>query len=174
MNRESGESMQELVRRISERRPLGQDAQANRFVRRAGEPDTQLYAHHNERLGIEFLVERLDFPGAQTLDPRIVRIPPGRNNERHRHAHESIFVVLRGRGQVLIGTTWHDVRAGSFAFVPRWVFHQSRNTGSLEDLVVLAIADLGLTRAVLGNYDRGTRLKEGSADARPCDSTEVA
>lgn len=130
----------------------------------AGGP--QVYANKNERLGIEFAVERVMFPGIQTMDPRIVRIPPGHNNERHRHAHETIFVILEGAGEVLIGENRAPVKRGDFAFVPRWLFHQTINTGDSE-LVVLAITDFGFTSAVLGDYDQRTRLREGGDDAVP-------
>ena len=132
-------------------------------VRTSDSSGTPMYSNHNERLNIEFNVERLSFPGLQTMDPRLVRIPPGRNNERHRHAHESIFVILEGQGEVLIGDTRIPVRKGDVAFVPRWLFHQTSNTGEV-DLVVLAITDFGFTSAVLGNYDRRTRLSEGGED----------
>jgi oxalate decarboxylase/phosphoglucose isomerase-like protein (cupin superfamily) len=96
-----------------------------------------------------------------------VRIPPGRNNEYHRHAHESLFVVLEGEGEVLIGKRWTPVRAGGIAFVPRSIFHQTRNVSATEDLVVLAITDFGFTSAVLGDYDKRTRVAEGGGDDAP-------
>jgi hypothetical protein len=42
--------------------------------------------------------------------------------------------------------------------------HTSGKCGD-EDLVLLAITDFGLTSAVLGDYDRGTRLRLGGEDA---------
>ena len=92
------------------------------------------------------------------MDPRVVRISPGRNNEQHKHAHESLFVILQGRGEVLVGEQWNPVRKGDVAFVPRWIVHQTKNTSATEELVVLAITDFGFTSAVLGDYDRRTRL----------------
>jgi hypothetical protein len=88
-------------------------------------------------------------------------------NERHRHAHETLFVVLQGRGEVLLGDAWRVITAGDVAFVPRWIFHQTRNTSYSRDLVVLAITDFGLTSAVLGDYDRRTRLALAGEDAGP-------
>jgi len=134
-------------------------------VRNCVERGPALYSNTNERLGIEFGVEKVPFPGIEVMDPRIVRIPPGRNNERHKHAHESIFVIVEGRGEVLIGEQRVQVKAGDVAFVPRWLVHQTSNTGD-TDLVVLAITDFGFTSAVLGDYDRRTRLREGGADAQ--------
>jgi gentisate 1,2-dioxygenase len=126
-----------------------------------------MYANRNPRLGIDFTVERLAFPGIQTLDPRIVRIAPGRVNERHRHAHESLFVVLSGVGEVLVGDRWSPIGAGDLAFVPRWLFHQTRNTSISEELLVLAITDFGFATAILGDCDRRQRLAAGGDDAGP-------
>ena len=95
----------------------------------------------------------------------MVRIPPGRNNELHKHAHESLFVILEGEGEVRLGNEWRAVHKGDCAFVPRWIFHQTRNTSATEDLVLLAVTDFGFTSAVLGDYDKRTRLSEAGEQA---------
>jgi gentisate 1,2-dioxygenase len=82
----------------------------------------------------------------QTAATRIVRIPPHRSNERLRLGQESIFVVLSGSGEVLIGEARFAVRRGDVAFVPRWFFQQATNTGD-DALVLLAITDFGLASA---------------------------
>ena len=74
-------------------------------------------------------------------------------------------MITSGRGEVRIGQRVEPVAAGDVVFVPRWIFHQSRNTDSAEELVILAITDFGLTSAVLGNYDRRIRLREGEDQA---------
>jgi mannose-6-phosphate isomerase-like protein (cupin superfamily) len=140
------------------------DFEPNACVHSATAAGTPMYANRNERLGIEFEVERVAYPGIQTMDPRIVRIAAGRNNELHRHAHESLFVIMRGAGEVAIGETRVPVATGDVAFVPRWVMHQTFNTGSSE-LVILAITDFGFTSAVLGDYDQRTRLATKGSDA---------
>jgi mannose-6-phosphate isomerase-like protein (cupin superfamily) len=140
----------------------GLDAEV--FVRSATAAGTPMYANRNDRLNIAFAVERLAYPGIQTMDPRLVRIAPGRNNELHRHAHESLFVVIAGAGFVLIGDTRVAIATGDVAFVPRWVMHQTSNPGTSE-LVILAITDFGFTSAVLGDYDRRTRLAHDGGDA---------
>ena len=50
------------------------------------------------------------------------------------------------------------VNSGGVAFVPRWAFHQTSNMSQTEELVILAITDFALTKAVLGDYDKRTRL----------------
>lgn len=154
-----------LVTSVTARLPLGEDAPPGAFTHDGLAPGRAMYQNTNERLGIEFSVERVAFPHLSAMDPRIVRIAPARNNERHRHAHESIFVVLAGRGEVLVGEIWSPVKSGDIAFVPRWIFHQTRNTSESEELVLLAITDFGLTSACLGDYDRRTRLAANGDDA---------
>ncbi len=117
-----------------------------------------LYSNVNERLNIDFNVERLPFPATQVLDPRIIHIPAGKVNERHRHAHETLFYILQGSGSVLIDEAVIEVTAGDAVFIPRWCIHQSRNTGTCE-MVILAVTDFGLTSRLLGNYERQTRMK---------------
>jgi len=153
-----------LAELAASRKPPVELPDVTGWVRAAGAGGPTMYENKNEKLNIDFQVERLTFAGLQTMDPRIVRIPPGRNNERHKHAHESLFVVLEGSGEVLIGEQRVPIATGGIAFVPRWLFHQTINTGT-TDLVVLAITDFGFTSAVLGDYDRRTRLSEGGADA---------
>jgi mannose-6-phosphate isomerase-like protein (cupin superfamily) len=166
MNELITEEVLRLATIAASRKPPVENPAASECVRTSDASGALMYSNHNERLNIEFNVERLSFPGLQTMDPRIVRIPPGRNNELHRHAHESIFVILAGQGEVLIGDTRIAVKQGEVAFVPRWLFHQTSNTGDV-DLVVLAITDFGFTSAVLGDYDRRTRLSENGEDTIP-------
>lgn len=120
--------------------------------------------NRNDKVSIDFKVDRLAFPELQTMDPRMLRIAPGKNNAYHKHAHESLFVILQGEGEVRVGDTWSPVKAGGVAFVPRWIFHQTRNTSATEELVILAITDFGFTSAVLGDYDKRTRLAQGGPD----------
>jgi mannose-6-phosphate isomerase-like protein (cupin superfamily) len=155
-----------LIATARGREPLGTEQPGEVWVRPALARGAAMYRNRNERLGVDFEVDRLAFPHLQTMDPRVVRIAPGATNERHRHAHESLFVVLAGRGEVLVGEQRLPVGAGDVAFVPRWIFHQTRNTDPAAELVVLAITDFGFTSAVLGDYDQRTRLARGGDDVR--------
>jgi gentisate 1,2-dioxygenase len=128
-------------------------------------PKTFHYSNKDERLGIDFQVAKLPFAGLQVMDSRLVTIAPGACNEKHRHAHESIFVLLSGEGENVINKQAIMLEMGSIAYVPRWVVHQSRNTSTHNPLLLLAITDFGLTSAVLGDYDAKTRLKSEGADA---------
>lgn len=121
------------------------------------------YANREVKRGIDFCVEDHPFAAA-VLDPRVVRIAPGACNEKHRHAHESLFVVLEGSAEIQIGDQTHALERGGVAFVPRWVVHQTCNPSEQQPLMLLAITDFGLTSTVLGDYDARTRLRHNGED----------
>lgn len=153
-----------LITNIEARRPLAADAPVSAFRADPGNNHRQIYRNRNDKLGIDFAVDVLDFPGTQAFDARVVRIAAGGNNELHKHAHESLFYIISGTAEVRIGEATLTLNAGGLAFVPRWVFHQSKNLSQTDELVILAITDFGLTKAVLGDYDKRTRLAENGAD----------
>jgi hypothetical protein len=124
-----------------------------------------MYSNCNSKLEIDFCVDRLLLAGLQVMDPRLVRIAPGSRNECHRHAHESIFIVIAGQAELRLGDELLSLNTGDVACVPRWVVHQAFTTSSHEELLMHAITDFGLTSAVLGDYDRRTCLSVGGTDA---------
>jgi pyrroloquinoline quinone (PQQ) biosynthesis protein C/quercetin dioxygenase-like cupin family protein len=116
-----------------------------------------LYSNKMEHLNIEFSVNRVDF-GAEVFDVRLVSIAPHRNTEHHRHAHESLLTVTKGRGRVLVDDFAIDVGPGDTVFIPRWAMHQTQNATD-ETMELLAVTDYGLTRHVfLGDHLRTTRM----------------
>jgi quercetin dioxygenase-like cupin family protein/pyrroloquinoline quinone (PQQ) biosynthesis protein C len=151
--------LQGLLGRIQERRSLAAVATQAPVVLHGRVNDGgnhALYQNDNPRLGIEFTVQRVPF-AAEVMDTRLVRIPPRKNNERHKHPHESIFYVVQGQGRLQVDSTHIDLQAGDLAFVPRWAVHQTHNTGD-GDLVIVAITDFYLTDAAyLGNHLADTR-----------------
>lgn len=117
-----------------------------------------LYENKMEGQNIDFFVQRLPFP-LEVLDPRIVRIPPGKTNELHRHAHETVFIFFKGTGHVKVDEVRIPAKEGDFVFIPRWCRHQSVNEGP-DEMVFLAVADFGLTgKSFFGNYLKTARLK---------------
>ncbi|SCK23170.1 Cupin domain-containing protein [Variovorax sp. HW608] len=135
--------------------------QARRSLERSDEPPIALHPGMGEIMfeeaddtrEIRFAVERYPMT-AEVLDPRVVRIPPGKFNNRHKHAHETLFYFISGAGRILVGDTWVPVKQGDAVFSPRWAIHQTHNTGS-EELVLLAITDYYLTNQVyIGRYDK--------------------
>lgn len=150
------------IDRIQARRSLcPADADEALLKFRPDQPSgSTLYHNKIDAMDVDFTVERAPFP-AEVLDARVVRIPPGKANERHRHAHETVFHILSSRGRVLVGEKWIDVERGDCVFVPRWAVHQSRNDGE-EEMAILAITDFYLTGKVfLGDYDATARMKRG-------------
>jgi mannose-6-phosphate isomerase-like protein (cupin superfamily) len=160
------DAMARLLAVAAAREPLGGEAAEGAFTADVSTGGASMYAHRNERLNIDFTVDRLAFPHLQTMDPRLLRIAPGCRNEFHKHAHESLFVVLEGEGRVRIGEHWSPLSKGTVAFVPRWIFHQTQNTSPTDTLVILAITDFGFTSALLGDYDQRTRLAQGGSDSK--------
>jgi mannose-6-phosphate isomerase-like protein (cupin superfamily)/pyrroloquinoline quinone (PQQ) biosynthesis protein C len=149
-----------IVSRIQDQRSLTARATgAGSSLRaRCSTDGVHLYGNVHEKLRIDFKVTRLPF-SPEVLDPRVVKIAPGKSNEMHKHAHETVFYVIQGSGRILVDNDAVDVGPGDSVFVPRWAFHQSQNTGSTE-LVILAVTDYGLTGKVfVGNYDRTARMK---------------
>ena len=154
-----------LIDRVADRIPKNYDIEHDKFRYKSDENRSSLYRNSNKKLNIDFSVDKLNFTDIQVIDPRIVTISPSCNNELHKHAHESVFYIIQGSGEIVIGKDSLFVSTGDIAFVPRWIFHQSKNTSDTEDLIILAITDFGLTSAVLGDYDKRTRLAEKGSDA---------
>jgi quercetin dioxygenase-like cupin family protein/pyrroloquinoline quinone (PQQ) biosynthesis protein C len=151
------------IDRIQARRSLlTDDVRDSQLKFQPHEPsDTTIYRNQIEAMNIDFTVERAPFP-AEVIDARVVRIPPGKANERHRHAHETVFYILQGSGRVMVGDRWIEVAPGDSVFVPRWAMHQSQNKGDTE-MAILAITDFYLTgKAFLGDYDSTARMKRSA------------
>ena len=83
---------------------------------------------------------------------------------RQRMNDPDTSALFAHRAEIRIGDAALTLNAGGLAFVPRWVFHQSKNLSPTDELVILAITDFGLTKAVLGDYDKRTRLAANGAD----------
>jgi len=116
----------------------------------AGAATKPLYENEHDKLNIKFTVERLPLE-AEVLDPRVVRIPAGKFNEKHKHAHETLIYLLEGSGQVIVDDRTFAVRAGDCVLVPRWAMHQTQNLGRSE-MRFLAVTDYNLSsRAFLGD-----------------------
>src|SRR5262249_7790639 len=129
---------------------LATGAPDHKLCHRAGQSIEELYANKHDKLDIEFYVDRLPL-AAEVLDPRMVRIPPGKCNEHHKHAHETLIHILEGAGRVVIDDRRRRVQAGASVLVPRWAMHQTQNTGA-SVLRFLAVTDFRLSeRAYLGD-----------------------
>ena len=150
--------VQGLLDRIQSRQPLAPESpDPADFLHGSSQLGTPLYSNTNERLNIDFAVDRVPFT-AEVLDPRVIRIPAGKYNEKHRHAHETVFYIIEGYGRVLINEAAIEVTPGDMVFVPRWAMHQSQNLGETE-MRILAVTDYGLTgNAYIGSYLKTARM----------------
>jgi pyrroloquinoline quinone (PQQ) biosynthesis protein C/quercetin dioxygenase-like cupin family protein len=168
--------LQGVMSRIQARRSLAPQFPDPSLLRHTpGQKTVPINESENERLNVKFSVERIPFK-SEILDARIVRIPAGKYNERHKHAHELMFQVVQGRGRVLINDSVVDVAAGDTVFIPRWSLHQTQNMGDGE-LVLLAFTDYGLTRRAYVNdpaqpVARTVRPKDDSAMAQAAAGAE--
>lgn len=160
--------VQSVLDRIQAKRSLGENKKATVLEEPTGVP---LYTNKIERLNVDFSVQRLE-AGAEVLDPRMVRIPPGKFNEKHKHAHETIFYVIEGTGRVLVDEAAIEIKPGDVVFAPRWTLHQAQNTGPTE-MRILAVTDFGLTgKAFMGDYEKTARLRAGKDLPRDTDPAE--
>lgn len=143
--------MRRLVERINEGVSLAPRVLLPTDVRHTATAEAPaLYANRDDEAGIEFAVTRIPL-AAEVLDPRRVAIPPGKCNERHRHAHETFLYFTAGTGLVLVDERAVEVSAGDCVLVPRWALHQTRNTGDVP-LTFIAVTDYHLTkRAYVGD-----------------------
>jgi quercetin dioxygenase-like cupin family protein/pyrroloquinoline quinone (PQQ) biosynthesis protein C len=139
-----------IVLRMQNRESLARGLDDSELCHRSGDTTVAMYDNEVARLNIQFTVERLPL-AAEVLDPRMVRIPPGKFNEKHKHAHETLIHILEGSGQVLIDDRVLPVSAGDSILVPRWAMHQTQNLGDTE-MRFLAVTDFRLSqRAFVGD-----------------------
>src|SRR5437763_5291896 len=107
---------------------VSKNATASDFVNSrtaAGAPTSGLYSNRVEHLNIEFSVNRVDF-GAEVFDVRLVSIKPRSNTEHHRHGHESLLTVTRGKGRAMLAVFSVEVSAGDMGSVPPCAMHLTR------------------------------------------------
>jgi quercetin dioxygenase-like cupin family protein/pyrroloquinoline quinone (PQQ) biosynthesis protein C len=139
-----------IVLRMQNRESLACGLDDSELCHRPGSTTIAMYDNEVPKLNIQFTVERLPL-AAEVLDPRMVTIPAGKFNEKHKHAHETLIHILEGSGQVLIDDRVLPVRAGDSVLVPRWAMHQTQNLGTTE-MRFLAVTDFRLSqRAFIGD-----------------------
>lgn len=146
--------------KIQNKNSLLIETEKPKLVFRPDSEGVELYKNSVPRLNVEFTVTRAPFE-AEVIDARVVKIPSGKFNENHRHAHETVYYILSGKGKVVLDKdTVLDVSEGDSVFIPRWCFHQTENTGQSE-LKILAITDWYLTgKALIGDYNSTARMKK--------------
>jgi mannose-6-phosphate isomerase-like protein (cupin superfamily) len=68
--------------------------------------------------------------GSQNLSVTWVEGEPGSQQQLHAHpSQEQVFVMVRGRGLMLVGGEEREVGPGSLVFIPPGAMHAIRNIG---------------------------------------------
>jgi quercetin dioxygenase-like cupin family protein len=139
-----------ILTRIQSHESLAKGVAETALFHRPGQSTEELYQNDVPKLNVQFTVDRLPLAG-EVLDPRVVNIPAGKFNEKHKHAHETLIHIIEGTGIVLVDERSLPVRPGDTVLVPRWALHQTQNTGATA-MRFLAVTDFNLTQAAyLGN-----------------------
>lgn len=97
------------------------------------------YTHKLPGVTTRRFISRQD--GSENLELRYFELAPGASSNLEQHVHEHAVLILRGRGQVLLGDSWHSISFGDAIFIPSDELHQFR---AVED------DTLGFLCAVLG------------------------
>jgi pyrroloquinoline quinone (PQQ) biosynthesis protein C/mannose-6-phosphate isomerase-like protein (cupin superfamily) len=153
-------------------RAIGSAPSLKANVLRGEGPVVPLYENVDPSGDTAFYVRRIDFP-ADVFDARTVEIPAQKSNEHHRHAHETLLVVLDGHGEVLVGDTRVAGERGDVIYIPRWTMHQTRNTG-VTPLRLLAVTDYNLTRRLFRDGTASTPRHVAQNDRDATNAAVVA
>jgi quercetin dioxygenase-like cupin family protein len=104
---------------------------------------------HEDSLNCELRYFEMDEGGYSTL-------------ERHGHAHA--VMILRGKGECLVGDDVRPVKAFDLVSIPAWQWHQFRATEG-EPLGFLCMVNVQRDRPQLPTDDELLRLKASTAVA---------
>ena len=80
---------------------------------------------------------------------RYFEIAPGGYSTLEQHEHEHVVVVLRGRGEVVLGGVLHELGFGDTVYVAPRDAHQLRNTSGEEPFGFLCMVDAQRDRPVV-------------------------
>jgi quercetin dioxygenase-like cupin family protein len=98
---------------------------------------------HDDALACELRYFEMDTNGFSTL-------------ERHEHAHA--VMILRGRGQCMVGEEVRDVKQFDLVTIPAWTWHQFRANAS-EPFGFLCMVNAKRDRPVLPSEEELTRMR---------------
>jgi quercetin dioxygenase-like cupin family protein len=83
--------------------------------------------------------------------------------ERHEHMHA--VMILRGRGEALVGAEVHQVRERDLVTIPPWAWHQFR-AGAREKLGFLCMVNAERDRPQLPTADEVAAMRRDERVAR--------
>ncbi len=111
---------------------------------------TRQVLFHEDALGCDLRYFEIDDAGYSTL-------------ERHQHAHA--VMILRGRGECLLGKEIKPVKPFDLVTIPSWTWHQFRATSG-EPLGFLCMVNVLRDRPQLPTEEELARLKAAPEVAR--------
>ena len=88
----------------------------------------EIYGDEAPGVTIRYLIEE-ERDGAPFYSMRMIEVAPGGHTPRHIHPFEHENFIVEGKGRLLIGDEWHEVRPGDVAFVPGDIEHTYENAG---------------------------------------------
>ncbi len=98
------------------------------------------FAAHHRGVSRQTLLGEGEGEAALSFVTRYFEIQPGGYSTLERHGHPHAVVVLRGRGEVALGGTTHQIAAHDCVYVAPETAHQFRATGG-EPLGFLCMVD---------------------------------
>jgi quercetin dioxygenase-like cupin family protein len=101
---------------------------------------------------------------------RYFEVAPGGHSTLERHHHAHAVMVLRGEGEVLVGTEVHPVAAFDLVTVPPTTWHQFR-ANATGPLGFLCMVDAERDRPELAAAEDLERLRSSPAAAAFLDAT---
>jgi len=108
----------------------GNEGRNSMFVRRLEESPRE----HRGGQGSHLMLAKGEF-GSSNLAITWVEGGPGSQQDLHEHpGAEQVHVVVRGRGEMIVGEERHDVGPGTMILIPPGTDHAIRNVG--EDTLV--------------------------------------
>jgi len=88
----------------------------------------ETYGDEAPGVTIRHLIDE-EHDGAPFYAMRMIEVSPGGHTPRHTHPFEHENFIVEGKGRLLIGDEWHEVRPGDVAFVPGDIEHTYENAG---------------------------------------------
>ncbi len=112
-----------------------------------------------ERSGLVsyILLQRGDLPKVGLM-ATWVEVAPGSRQRPHDHASEQVYVIVAGRGRMLVGEEEREVGAGDLVYIPSDAVHGIENA-SEEVLTYVSAATPALDAEAA--YDTGQLRSEG-------------
>ena len=86
-------------------------------------------------------MEKIDVFRGPAMSAGLNTFEPGQEHAAHAHAgQDKLYVVIEGRGEILVDGVWHEAEPGTVALAPAGSEHAVRNPGErrLTVLVVMA------------------------------------